>query len=165
MGIRAGMTEGSAVRGLLNAHEWVGRPPLSIRPINDANTQLYVWDWSGEQPRFVDTFWQGEVRVYKRIVRGVTVHTHIPFGAVWLALGATERGVAVFTLNRSDNRVLTYIAVYAGSGLLVRFAVPQRASRAEFWHAPIEFESANPEALDYYGTYPLPQPCYWICYR
>ncbi len=165
MGIRAGLTEGSVVRDLLSAHQWVERPPLSIRPINDANTQLFVWEWSGQQPNVVDTFWQGEVRVYKHIVRGVTVRTHIPFGAIWLALGATERGVAVFSLNRPDNRALTYIAVYADSGLLVRFAVPQRATRAEFWNAPIEFESANADALDYYGSYTLPQPCYWICYR
>lgn len=163
MGIRAGLTEGGQVRDLLSSHAWVARPPLSIRPINDANTQLYVWDWSGQQPKFVDTFWQGEVRVYKRIVRGVTVHTHIPFGAVWLALGGTRRGVAVFALNRADNRALMYIAVYADSGLLVRFAVPQRATRGDFWSAPVEFESANREALDYYGAYPLPQPCYWIC--
>lgn len=163
MGIQPGKTtSGAAMRALQN-HPWVGQSPVIMRSVYDRRTFIIQWMWSGEQPDVIDTRWQGTINVAQNLVQNIRVRTTIPLGNVWLALGDTDQGVALFSLDRPKHRNTTYIAVYSDISLLVRSPTSWRVARHEFWRTNVELESGNAESIAYFGAYPYPMPCHWVC--
>jgi hypothetical protein len=126
-----------------------------VRPIDDINTRYVYWQWSGQQPGGVDNQRPGKMRVYRDHIVGMSVRTRIPLGLVWLVLGTTDLGTLSLPESRSDTQVML-ILVYPVQSLLVRVVVPKHVSQAVIWSSIVEIESANLEAMAYFGGYQLP---------
>lgn len=155
MNIRAGVTNMVEASAIIKSNAWTKSLPFLLKPINDMSTRFILWEWSGQQPPLVDAHRQGQIRFNGDQAVGVVVQTTLPFGAVWLVLGATDKG----TLALSELRPLsdvTLTAVYPNESLLVRVTLPAHASLADLWLRPVEIESSNPQAIAYLGGYHLP---------
>jgi hypothetical protein len=77
MGIQPGVTHPDDAVAILEAHEWVGE----VDDFREHYTSgLIAWDWSGQQPDWINTASRGEVRIRQRMVERVMVATHLPFG-------------------------------------------------------------------------------------
>ncbi len=155
MDIRAGETDSVSATRIINSHEWAKSPPFFVRPIDDINTRYVYWQWSGQQPSGVDSQRPGKMRVYRDHIVGMTVRTRIPLGAMWLVLGETDQGTLSLPETRSDTEMML-IVVFPAQSLLVRVVVPKHVSQAVLWSSIAEIESANPEAMAYFGGYRLP---------
>ena len=155
MNVQAGTTDRQEAAKLIDIHSWVKPPLFFARSIDDINTRYVFWQWSGEQPVGVDARRQGQLRFYKDHAVGLVVHTTIPLGAVWLALGGTDKGTLSLSEVQSNISMLL-VLVYPEQGLLVRAIVPKRLSQAALWTSVTEIESSNPQAIAYFGAYRLP---------
>ncbi len=163
MGIRPGVTTSGAAMRILQNHPWVNQPPVITRSVYDRRTFIIQWQWSGGQPTPIDTRWDGTISITQNLVQNVRVRTTLQLGNVWLTLGSTHQGVALFSLDRPRHRNTTYIAVYPDEALLVRSPTAWRIARREFWSAYVELETTNAETIAYFGSYPYPMPCRWVC--
>ncbi|MBA3871370.1 MAG: hypothetical protein H0X30_19685 [Anaerolineae bacterium] len=155
MNIRAGVTDMVEASAIVKTHTWSKSLPFLLKPINDMSTRFILWQWSGKQSPLVDTRRQGQIRFNGNQAVGVIVQTTIPLGAVWLALGATDKGrLALSELRPSSDVTLT--AVYPAASLLVRVTIPAHSSQSALWLSRVEMESSNPQAVASLGGYALP---------
>ncbi|MBN8620999.1 MAG: hypothetical protein J0L63_18955 [Anaerolineae bacterium] len=158
MGIRAGETGMQDALMQLVGHAWVKDLPSVMRPIDDINAATIYWNWNGSQPALVDANWKGEIRLHRQVALSVLMKTTVPLGAVWLLLGETERGVVIPSEMR-PGRDVSVILVYPDYSLLVRVNAPKQSSWPDLWGLPVEIESVNGMAVDYFGGYRLPRLC------
>jgi hypothetical protein len=107
MGIRPGVTTVDEAIAILKATGWVGniRNLLQPRGCNNSVTGEVGWDWSGEQPYWIDDSTIGKIVVIDDVVLLISVSTRISFGQVHLTLG-TPTTTDFNTTRRAD--------VYAG---------------------------------------------------
>lgn len=161
LGIRPGLTSMQDAQTLLNAHPWV-KNVIFIDPINDPNTRYLFWDWTGQQPAWIDTRWQGELRSVYHIVRGIRLQTRLTMADIWLLFGPAQTGTLVFGGQlpglESTRGMVTTIGVYDHQGLLIRASLPRNTGLETFWRARVEIESSNEQALEYFSTYDNPAP-------
>jgi hypothetical protein len=161
LGIRPGLTALTEADRHLRSHPWV-KQVLFIDPINDPNTRFLIWDWSGEQPDWIDARWQGELRSVYGIVRGIRLQTRLTMADIWLLFGPAQTGTLVFGGQlpglATTRGMVTTIGVYDRQGWLVRASLPRESGLETFWHSRVEIESANDQAIEYFSTYSNPAP-------
>jgi hypothetical protein len=155
MNIRAGITDSTEAAQLITKHTWAQSPPFYMGSYNDMYARYILWQWSGQQPSGVDTRRQGQMRLYKDQAVGMIVETTLPLGAVWLVLGATDKGTLSLADLQAANQMLLVMA-YPAQGLLVRVIVPKHASQAVLWSSIAEIESSNAQTMAYFSGYHLP---------
>ncbi|MBZ0293420.1 MAG: hypothetical protein K8L99_12710 [Anaerolineae bacterium] len=90
LGIYPGLTP-SDMLDILKHNPWVAeldtrRSSLGIATIS--------WNWSGQQPTFIDASETGGIELASNRLDYVFVHTAFSFGDLWLALGAPQKGIA-----------------------------------------------------------------------
>jgi hypothetical protein len=163
MGIRPGLTPFNEAQTLLRNHPWT-KNVLFIDPINDPNTRFLIWDWTGQQPAWIDARWQGELRSVYGIVRGLRLQTRLTMADIWLLFGSAQTGTRVFGAQlpglESTRSMVTTIGVYDQQGLLIRASLPRTAGLETFWRSRVEIESANEQAIEYFSTYSNPAPAW-----
>jgi hypothetical protein len=161
LGIRPGLTPYSEAEALLRQHPWV-KSPIFIDPINDPNTRYLVWEWTGQQPAWIESRWQGQLRSVYGIVRGITLQTRLTMADIWLLFGAAETGTTFFGTEmpglQTTRGMMTTVGVYDRQGFLIRASLPRSAGLETFWRARVEIESANEQAIEYFSTYSNPIP-------
>ena len=155
MNVRAGKTDSTEAARLISKHMWAQPSLFYMRSLNDMYERFVLWTWSGQQPAGINILRPGQMRVYKNKAVGMIVDTTLPLGAVWLALGATDKGTVSLAQTRSDINMML-VLVYPVQGLLVRVVVPKHLSQAVLWTSVVEIESSNTESIAYFGRYHLP---------
>jgi len=155
MNVRAGITDSTEAAQLITKHIWAQSPPFYIGSYNDMYARYILWQWSGQQPSGVDTRRQGQMRIYKDQTLSMVVDTTLPLGAVWLVLGATDKGTVSLSQSQVESKMMLVMA-YPEQGLLVRVVVPKHASQAVLWTSVAEIESSNAHTISYFGGYRLP---------
>lgn len=155
MGIKAGETAEADAFRLIHDHAWVQADPFFVQPINDINLHMLYWKWSGQQPKIVDSNWQGQLQIFQHEAARMIVRTRAQLGDVWLLLGATEKGTVILSESRPATDV-TLIFVYPPQSLLVRVNAPKSFSLWAVWDNLVEIEFTNPQAIDYFSRYALP---------
>ncbi len=155
MNIRAGVTDSTEAARIIAKHVWAQQPPFFMRSLDDMYTRYVLWQWSGQQPSGINIRRQGKMQTYKNQAVGVIVDTTLPLGAVWLVLGATDKGTVSLAQSQAESQMMLVMA-YPTQGLLVRVVVPKHVSQAELWASPAEIESSNADTIAYFGGYHLP---------
>jgi hypothetical protein len=91
-GIRVGVTTRDQAEAILRAHPWVGT-------IFTTPAQL-SWRWNGAQPAIIDGARDGLIGLGGGVVQRLRIQTTIPYGALWLALGAPDDALLVRPASR-----------------------------------------------------------------
>ena len=155
MNIRSGVTDSIVAARLITKHEWAKSPPFFLRSGDDMYTRYVLWQWSGQQPSGIDVRRQGRMRIYRNQAVSMVIDTTLPLGAVWLVLGATDKGTVSLSQSQSESQMMLVMA-YPAQGLLVRVVVPKHVSQAVLWRSVAEIESSNAQTVAYFGGYHLP---------
>ncbi len=144
LGLRPGLTTVGEALNSLRAHQWVASAELNATGRGYGDIK---WQWSGQQPAFINPDVPGRVTFYwdqdeevnrRRLVdmpiEMVSVHTTLRIHDVQGFFGAPTTGAAVYNLE-SD---LTYSAAYFNAyGMVdVSTVVECPANLLSFWHAP-----------------------------
>jgi len=140
---------------MITKHVWAQPLLFYMRSLNDMYERDVLWRWSGQQPAAINSQRQGKMRIYNNQAIGMVVDTTLPLGAVWLVLGATDKGTLSLAESRLDTEMMLII-VYPAQGLLVRVIVPKRLSQDVLWRSLVEIESSNADTIAYFGKYQLP---------
>ncbi|MFN8452562.1 MAG: hypothetical protein U0521_29140 [Anaerolineae bacterium] len=147
-GVRPGVTTLDEAVALLEANPWVGR--VVVRQ-NATFTFLYV-EWSDQAPAFVenaDSQLPTYLWVRNDIIQLILIPTRIPFGEIWLRLGAPSRGSFAVSGYRHSltlgNRPNTrHVALYYDGQVTVDTRVYCPVSLALFWSAPATITYSAP---------------------
>lgn len=113
MGIRPGVTTLDETMLILTGHSWVKQVENMVItgfPV-DAAAGWLLWEWSGEQPAWIDSRQRGEVQITQSRVKVIRVGTTMQLGDVKLMLGVPDRELMMLTINQRHN-VLIYQAAY-----------------------------------------------------
>jgi hypothetical protein len=127
MGVRPGITTADEAKSILEAHPWVENVNVAISTLGYGTLH---WSWSGQQPDFINRNHYGLSQIGVPVIESVLIRTHIPFGDIWLAFGAPERGSA-------DS--LYHIADYPIYG----FSIRTYTECEDFWDAPADIFIAS----------------------
>jgi hypothetical protein len=155
MNVRAGITSGAEAARLIAKHGWAQPSLFYMRSWNDMYARFVSWQWSGQQPVGVNVQRNGLMRVYNNQAVGMVVDTTLSLGAVWLALGVTDKGTMSIAQTRSNSEIML-VLVYPKQGLLVRTVVPKRLPPMALWTSKVEIESSDAATLAYFSGYHLP---------
>ncbi len=155
MNVRAGNTDSTEAARLIAKHVWAQPSLFPMRSLNDMYERFVLWTWSGQQPAGINVHRPGQMRIYKNQAVGMIVDTTLPLGAVWLTLGATDKGTVSLAPSRSDINMML-VLVYPAQGLLVRVIIPKHFSQTVLWTSVVEVESTNTESMAYFSQYHLP---------
>jgi hypothetical protein len=120
MGIRLGLTTAAGARDTLEANDWVESVEISISALGYGTLQ---WQWSDDPPDYIDIEQEGLSQISGATIDSLLIRTHIPFAAIWLALGKPERG---------DVDSVYHIAEYPSKGLAIR----TNTTCKDFWQIP-----------------------------
>ncbi len=113
MGIRPGVTTLDETMRILTGHSWVKQVENMVItgfPV-DAAAGWLLWEWSGEQPAWIDSSQRGEVQITQGRVKVIRVGTYLQLGEVKLMLGVPDRELMMLTINQRRN-MLIYQAAY-----------------------------------------------------
>jgi hypothetical protein len=84
MGIRPSVTRLDEATRLLNQSPWVEK-------INYNSPTYISWQWSGQQPRWINTAMEGSLGAYDDRVTNINVFTLLPLGDALLDIGINGR--------------------------------------------------------------------------
>lgn len=113
MDIRPGVTTLDETIMILTGHSWVKQVENMVItgfPV-DAAAGWLLWEWSGEQPAWIDSSQRGEVQITQNRVKVIRVATHLQLGDIKLMLGVPDRELMMLTINQRRN-TLIYQAAY-----------------------------------------------------
>ncbi|MBZ0293413.1 MAG: hypothetical protein K8L99_12675 [Anaerolineae bacterium] len=129
LGVRPGWTSVDEAVRLLENHEWITAVHKSA--------SFYDFEWSGRQPAWIDTDFDGHFRASGSVVEAIRIRTTLSNGMIFALLGSPETGIIYTPLNTS------------GLGHTVRFEIngaeisgltrcPMRSD--SFWYTPVEVQ-------------------------
>ena len=107
------------------------------------------WQWSGQQPEYVESKSNGMLVSTNDMVAMIAIQTRVPYGDVWTTFRQPSSGTIVLT-----GRTVTHFAIYGENRFEVRFLVTCPFRPANFWNAPIQLWLTTPDA-DRYSDYVL----------
>jgi hypothetical protein len=132
MGIQTGVTSGSEALRRLSQHPWVTNARRPIDP-------WIMWDWSGQQPAYIDSRQAGALTVNADRVIAIRVATTLRTGDWLLEWGAPvvmESGSAV----QGGLLVLFYSLGFSGPSAYLEGTVRPCAGVDQLWHQPVSME-------------------------
>lgn len=113
MGIRPSITSQAEATRLLNASPWV-------KKIN-YNSDTYIsWQWSGHQPRWINTEMEGSLGIFNDRVTNINVYTLLPLGDALLDIGINGR---IEQQDYQPDRYVRYTVSYHQYTLLFDFTM------------------------------------------
>jgi hypothetical protein len=131
-GIRPGVTTGTEASRLLETNAWVGNVDYYV----DLNA--LVWEWSGEQPDWIDDHQRGVVSFDVRSVRYVRIYTRIAFGDLWLALGTPEQNLIESSGFRNVVMIEHNATYFGGTLHAIRNPLPCAIPISDYWGRRVE---------------------------
>lgn len=136
LGVRPGATAMDTALARLGAHEWVG----GIESFPGNLTSVHFIQWSGAQPRFIDTNFDGRVvGIFPRTeVQAVQISTTLTMAQVHLLLG--EPLTVEFSPVGTPNTIGVLTTYQAGGRMNVWAQVECPLTLRRFYEARAQFE-------------------------
>jgi hypothetical protein len=131
-GIRPGVTTGTEASRLLETNAWVGNVDYYV------DLSALVWEWSGNQPDWIDDRQRGVVSFDVRSVKYIRIYTRITFGELWLALGEPEQNLIESSSSRSVVMVEHNASYFDGTLHAIRNPLPCAFPISDYWGRRVE---------------------------
>lgn len=132
LGIRVGETRRAEALTLLRDHPWIG-------DIHQTETVL-SWRWSGEQPAAINDAQAGLIGLLGDYVYRIRIQTRLPYGEVWVILGAPTDALLVSPVSRSQAYQLLE---YEGLSARVIGDLSCPVTPTSLWSSPIVLGMGN----------------------
>jgi hypothetical protein len=144
MGIRPGITGAREALSLLYGHEWATRVAdhtsyaITTDPVPSGLAGEILWQWSGQQPAWIDASINGRLWVSRSVVQSVYVSTRLRLGDIRLGLGTPDLEVVLFDASR---RQINYRAGYSAAAMI--FISGRLCPARDFWHTMVSIRVVN----------------------
>lgn len=139
MGIRIRSMTTDQVIEWLEGHPWVQKVILSERSGSIWGGTI-GWEWSGQQPTWIDPTRDGSVWTQGHIARFVRFQTTISFGDLWLAFDHPPKGSLRVESDAAGTKRIIQYAAYPGQDFVAGFTLPCPFRPADFWHQPVQIQ-------------------------
>lgn len=136
--IRPGATRVDEALHILDHHAWVG----NYRIRNGNLTAIYMIEWSGSQPTYIDSAAPGQVTnlAPQNLIRSVKVQTTIPAGMLYLLLGEPS-SIEIQPSTRANH--INFLLRYSEKPFIVRLTAACPFSRRSLWAALVNVEMSS----------------------
>ena len=126
LNIRPGLTTLGEALEKLSGSEWVKH--VRVDPIS----QLVGWDWTGLQPRAIDTTLPSVIEYHENVVLRIHLLTRIPLGDVILRWANVRRQPSISAVGRVVNIGRLQTVYYLGNGYVAAIQL----NCHDFWRSP-----------------------------